>query len=257
MRPGNRCLPRTLKHHNSNFLYGLNPAFEALRANRRPIHRAYMADSKTRNPRLKKLRVLLDQKKIPIESAERGLLQQLCNQREHQSIVLETGPYPYVPLEKLLTQNNLILLDNIEDPQNVGAILRSAEAFGYSGILLPTKGVPPVLPSVVKASSGASEHLQICYTSTANRYLISAQKLGFHTIALDAKGDIDLNHLSVPLDSKILLVIGGENRSVGRYILASADQVVRIPQAGHINSLNASASAAIAMYRIANLQARL
>jgi len=257
MHPGNKSLPRILKHNTGNFLYGLNPAFEVLRANRRPIHRAYMADSKTRNPRLQKLRALLDRKKIPIESADRGLLQQLCNQREHQSIVLEAGPYPYVPLEKLLAQNNLILLDNIEDPQNVGAVLRSAEAFGYSGVLIPTRGVPPVLPSVVKASSGASEYLQICYTSTANRYLRAAQKLGFHTIALDTKGDVDLNHLSFPLDSKILLVIGGENRSVGKYILDSSDQVVRIPQAGHINSLNASASAAIAMYRIANLQARL
>ena len=255
MRPSSRSSPRIPKRDTDRFLYGLNPAFEALRANRRPIHRTYLADSKTRNPRLRKLRALLDRKKIPIESTDRGQLQQLCGQREHQGVVLEAGPYPYVPFEELLDQNHLLLLDNVEDPQNVGAILRSAEAFGYSGVLLPTKGVPPVLPSVVKASAGASEYLQICHDSTANRYLRSAQKLGFHTIALDAKGYVDLDHLSVPSASKILLAVGGEDRSVGRYILDSADQVVRIPQAGHINSLNAAAAAAIAMHTLANLQA--
>ncbi len=257
MPPHRKSSPR-FQNPKSNrfltqFLYGLNPAFEVLRADRRPLHRAYLADSKTRNPRLKKLQTLFERKDIPVDRIDRGRLQQLCRQREHQGVVIESGPYPYVPFEGLLSPDRLLLLDNVEDPQNAGAILRSAEAFGYSGVLLPTKGVPPILPSVVKASAGASEYLKICRDSTANRYLRMVQKHGFHVIALDSKGDCDLDELSIPQPSKILLVIGGEDRSVGKYILDSADHVVRIPQSGHINSLNASAAAAIAMYRIANL----
>jgi len=142
-------------------------------------------------------------------------------------------------------------LDNVEDPHNVGAILRSAEIFGFHAVLLPLKGVPEIYPSVVKVSAGASEYIHIAKECSANTYIRKARAHGYKVIALDEKGNFDINTLKHEDMDKMLLVIGGEDKSVGQFILNSADRVAYIAQKGKMNSLNASVAAGIAMFALA------
>lgn len=232
----------------AEFLYGINPAFEVVRAGRRVVSAAYLNEGARANPRLKRLSTLIQHGDIPMEWTSRDRLFRLCQHREHQGVVLRVGGYPYCPYKELFEARRLILLDNIEDPQNVGAILRSAEVFGFHSVFLAAKGVPPVYPSVVKASAGASEFLRISRQLGANNAFRRCQENGYIVIALDTKGDHDLGGMVELAHRKVLLVVGGEDRSVGQYILRRADYVVHLQQHGRVNSLNASVAAGIAMF---------
>jgi len=232
------------------YIYGINPAFEVIRAGRRKIYGAYLSATGTRSPRLRKLATYVEQAGIPVEWVDKKRLFDLARSKEHQGAVLRTSPYPYAPFLEQRGTDRLVLLDNVEDPHNVGAILRSAEVFGYGGVLLPVKGTPEIYPSVVKVSAGASEHLRITREMTANTYVKHLSADGYAVVALHAGGKEALDKLAVLLPAKRLLVVGGEAAAVGQYILNHADHVVGIPQRGRVNSLNASVAAGIAMYHL-------
>lgn len=185
-----------------------------------------------------------------MEWQEKGRLISMCESRDNQGVVVCCSPYPYVPSKEMGLAPRTLLMDNLEDPQNVGAILRSAEIFGFSEVFLPLKGTPGIYPSVVKASAGASEHLRIARDRNANQYLKLAKQLGYKIAALDGAGKVDLDELAGNAPEKLMLVIGGEDKGVGQFILNEADYVVRLPQIGYINSLNASVAAGVAMYAL-------
>ena len=172
----------------------------------------------------------------------------------HQGAALEVRPLAWGSLAEVCAGGAgrplVVLLDRVTDPHNVGAILRSAEVFGYRAVCLPARGTPGVYPSVVKISAGASEHLLIAHNRSANQYARAAAEAGYSIAALDAKGDVELADLARQPFERMLLVIGGEDKSVGQYILNMADCVVRIGQRGRISSLNASVSAAIALHAL-------
>ena len=233
---------------SKEFLYGLNPCFEALRAGRRRFYDAFINDTTKDSARLKKLVALLEKNNIPISYTDKGRLTQLCGSNEHQGAVLRSGLYPYAPWESLFGRQRLLLLDNVEDPHNVGAILRSAEIFGFEGVFLPMKGVPEVYPSVVKVSAGAAEFMQIARERDSNRYAREAKDRGYKVLSLDAHGNTMLDDLHGMPDEKVLLVVGGEDKGVGQFILNMSDHIVSIEQCGHVNSLNASVAAGIAMH---------
>jgi len=235
----------------NDLLYGINPAFEAVLAGRRELHRALLSTGAAGNPRLRRLADLLGARHVPCEWVEKGRLIDLCQSHEHQGVVLETGPYPYATEEEVFGQARLVLLDNIEDPHNVGAILRTAEVLGYGGVLLPKRGVPPVLASVVKASAGAAEHLRICRSAAAPVYVSRALERGFTVVALDGHGQALLADVVTARPERLLLVCGGEDQGVGQFILNQAQFVVRIPQRGRVGSLNASVAAGIALHALA------
>ncbi len=231
-------------------LYGINPAFEALRAGRRTIRAAYFGPGGEGGSRRRKLTELLAAAGVPVQPADKRRLFQLCGATEHQGVVLEVSPYPYAALEELQAASRLLLVDNVEDPQNVGAILRSAEVFGWRDVLLANRGVPEVYPSVVKASSGAAEHLRIARDHTATEYVRRLLPLGFTLAALDGRGTDALDDLAARPPEKLLLVIGGEHRAVGQHLLNQARYRVAIRQQGRITSLNASVAAGIALYAL-------
>lgn len=233
-------------------LYGINPVLEALLAGRRRFGRALLETSAASAPRMKRLVSAFARAGVPVETADRGRLFQACKTKEHQGVALEAGPYPYVPAEQLLGRPRLLLPDNIEDPQNLGAILRSAEVFGWTGVMLPDKGVPFVYPSVVKASAGAAEHLCISRDRAANACLRLLLEHKYTVIAIDEDGREDFDALAAGrLAGPVALVVGGEHRSVGQFILNSAHHVAAIRQRGRIGSLNASVAAGIAMHALA------
>lgn len=231
------------------YIYGVNSCFEAIRGGKRKIYRAFLNEKSKNNQRIKKLAGFLDTRSIPVEWVSRERLNQLSGSTENQGAVLRASLYKYAALQEIVDSKRVLLFDNVEDPHNVGAILRSAEIFGFDSILMPRSGVPEIYPSVVKVSAGASEHLRIARESASNFYVKNLQEnQGFTIVALDGGGKVSLEEVKRKNLEKILLVIGGEDKSVGQYILNRADFVVSIKQLGKINSLNASVAASIAMY---------
>ena len=230
------------------YLYGINPAFEAVRAGRRKIYCAYVADAMRTAGRTAKLLELLKKAEAKSEFVSKGRLFDLCRTTEHQGVVTEVESYPYASFAELLGQNRLLLLDNIEDPQNAGAILRSAEVFGWRHVLLSNRGTPEVYSSVVKASAGATEYLRVARDHSANYYVREAVRNDFTIVALDNAGKTDINELQIAPDSRVMLVIGGEHMGVGQLILNTAHYVVKIPTSGRVSSLNASVAAGIALF---------
>ncbi|MEX0320904.1 MAG: TrmH family RNA methyltransferase [Puniceicoccaceae bacterium] len=240
------------KSSSVEFLYGLNPAFECLRANRRTIHEAFVNEKTATSPRLKTLARLLEERGIRLNLTDKGRLHQLSGSSEHQNVVLRTSRYPYVSHEECLTAERVLLLDNVEDPHNVGAILRSAEVFGFHHILLPTKGVPEIYPSVSKVSAGAVEFLNIARDCNAVKYTQKALDSGYTVAALDAKGTVMLDDFAKEANARLplMVVIGGEDKGVGQFILNHATVKLAIPQSGRINSLNASVASSITLYSL-------
>lgn len=238
------------KASSVEFLYGLNPVFECLRAERRTIHEAFVNERTATSSRLKTLARLLEKKGVPMTLTDKGRLHQLCGSGEHQNVVLKVSRYPYVSSEECLQQDRVLLLDNVEDPHNVGAILRSAEVFGFHHILLPTKGVPEVYPSVSKVSAGAVEFLNIARDCSSVTYCQKAVEAGYTVASLEAKGKVLLDDFAANVPERLLLVIGGEDRGVGQFILNNSSAVLAIPQSGKINSLNASVAASLTLYAL-------
>lgn len=238
------------KSASIEFLYGLNPAFECIRAGRRDIQEAFVNEKTATSSRFRTLARLLEERGIKRTLTDKGRLHQLCGSSEHQNVVLKVSKYPYVSNEVCLTQDRVLLLDNVEDPHNVGAILRSAEVFGFHHILLPTKGVPEVYPSVSKVSAGAVEFLNIARDCNSATYCQKAIEAGYTVAALEAKGNIELDVFAKDVPTPLLLVIGGEDRGVGQFILNNASAVLAIPQSGKINSLNASVAASLTLYAL-------
>ena len=234
----------------TEYIYGINPVFEVLRGKRRTIHQVYLSTSSSGNPRLKKLCNQLERNEIPVEWVDKGRVIDLSGTRENQGVVAKATVYPYCSFEALLESNRLLLLDNVEDPHNVGAILRSAEIFGFHHVLLPSKGVPEIYPSVLKVSAGATEFLNIARESSSNTYVRKAAESGFKILALDRGGESTMEQVAPGEEDKILLVVGGEDKAVGQFILNMADHVIGIHQRGKVNSLNASVAAGIAMYAL-------
>lgn len=240
---------------SNEIIYGINPAFEAVRAARRTIARAWVNKDANNNPRLKKLIQFLGTRSIPTEHVDKAKLFDLAQTREHQGAVLEVSPFPHTPFADMLGAPRLILLDSIEDPHNIGAIMRTAEAMGWKNVLLPRRGSPLILPSVCKASAGAVEHLQVAVNCSANQYVKIAMEEGYQVAALDGSGKTDLETLKQNLPEKLLLVVGGENAGVSQFILNTCNHVTSIKQFGKINSLNASVAAALAIYLLTPQQA--
>ena len=238
------------KSASTEFLYGLNPAFECLRARRRRVLEAHLNEQRATSSRLKTLRRLLDESGIPVQLTDKGRLHQLCGSTEHQNVVLKTSRYPYVSHATCLEAGRVLLLDNVEDPHNVGAILRSSEVFGFHHILLPTRGVPEVYPSVSKVSAGAVEFLNIARDCNAVTYVQKALDAGYTVAALDARGDVPLDTFAREIPPRLLVVIGGEDKGVGQFILNHASLTLAIPQKGRINSLNASVAASLTLYAL-------
>jgi 23S rRNA (guanosine2251-2'-O)-methyltransferase len=242
--------PTSHSEKNDGRLYGLHPVTEALRAKRRTVEEV-LVDEKAPADRFREIRRLAEQQNAKVYPCSKHDLFESCGSRQHQGVVLVGSPFPYSPLtDDIFEQPRLLLLDNLEDPRNTGAILRSADLFGFSTILLPKKGGAGVYPSVVKTSAGASEHLTVVREANSTTYFKRAASAGYRTVALDAGGDIPLSDVPVKDSRPLFLILGGEDKRIGQYLLNSADIVARIPQQGHINSLNASVAAGIALFHV-------
>ena len=226
-----------------NLVYGRNAVLEAARAGR--VARVLMAERLEPDPRLAELRQL-----APVEDVAPERVAALA-QGAHQGVVAELRPRRYVGLRELIAAEPTLLLalDGIEDPQNLGAILRSAEAAGADAVILPERRTAPLSGAAVKASSGASEHLTICRVPGLPSTISELKRAGVWCVALDARGE----QLAWEFDlrQRACLVVGGEGQGVHRLVRERCDARLRLPMAGRVESLNASAAAAALLYEVA------
>lgn len=167
----------------------------------------------------------------------------------HQGIVIDVLEYEYVDYKSMFDDNLVVLLDHLEDPHNFGAIIRTCEAAGIKSILIPKDRSVSVTGTVMKTSAGALEHVHIAMVNNLVRVIEEFKHHGFFVYAADMDGK---NYKQVSFADKVLLVIGSEGNGVSRLVKENCDEILSIPQFGHVNSLNASVAAAILIYGIVN-----
>jgi len=172
-------------------------------------------------------------------------LERICGSPDHQGIVAEVDPYPYADPNQLLADERALVLalDQVQDPQNLGAICRTAEAAGAAGVVICERRAAQVTPAVCKASAGAVEHLALARVGNLADWLIAAREQGAWSYGADAQAETSFRTLD--LSGRVILVLGGEGSGLRPRVAASCDGLVSIPTAGAVGSLNVSVAAAI------------
>jgi 23S rRNA (guanosine2251-2'-O)-methyltransferase len=222
-------------------LYGRNPIREALRAGRRPVHRVWATRGAASEPWLRDVDVL---------AADAREITQRAGTEAHQGLCAEVGPYPYADAEELLARPDplIVALDELQDPQNLGAICRTAECVGADGVVIPERRSAELTPAVCKASAGAVEHLAIAQVRNMADFLGAAKEAGCWCYGAAAEGSA--SYLEPDYRGGCVLVIGAEGRGLRPRVAASCDLLVSLPLRGRVRSLNASAAASALLYGI-------
>jgi 23S rRNA (guanosine2251-2'-O)-methyltransferase len=228
-------------------IHGRNAVLEAARAGR--VVKVYQASGLGHDPRLDELARLARVEVVPPERLD------AIAPGVHQGVAAELQPRREWPLKELLAANPslLVALDSIMDPQNLGAILRSAEVAGAEGAIIPEHRSAPLSPAAVKASSGASELLRISMVSGMPSAVAEVKRSGIWCVALDPRGEMQAWEFD--FTQRVCLVVGSEGEGVHRLVKERCDARVRLPVKGHIASLNASAAAAALLYEVTRQRA--
>jgi 23S rRNA (guanosine2251-2'-O)-methyltransferase len=221
-------------------VYGRNPVREALRG-RRAVRRIWATAGALREP-------WLAAAGVPVAPAGAEELARRCGSPAHQGVCAEVEPFRYVDAAELLARPRplLVALDQVQDPQNLGAICRSAECAGADGVVLPERRSAEVTPAVCKASAGAVEHLAIARVRNLADFLAAARRSGLWCYGADARAPVA--HDAVDYAGGAVIVLGSEGRGLRPRVAAGCDQLVSIPLRGRIASLSVSAAAAVLLY---------
>lgn len=232
----------------SRVLAGHRPVLEALRG-RTQVRRIFV-DSDDRFP---DIREEAERRKVRLSKKDRADLDKMSDGARHQGVVALADPYPFLELDELVEAAPypalFVALDEITDPQNLGAIVRSAVTLGLDGVIIPKHRAAGITPAVVRASAGATEHASIARVTNLQRSLLAMQKDGAEVIGLDANADMNIRDLPKSEGTRVL-VVGSEGKGLRRMVRQRCDIVVQIPQTGPMDSLNASVAAAIAIYEV-------
>ncbi len=235
-------------------VHGVNPVRELLRAGGDAAE-LWVAEGAERG-RLGEILRLAREAGARLREAPRAKLDRLAGTDRHQGVVAVVADYRYREMEELLEAARgrgepalLVLLDGIEDPQNLGAIIRSAHALGAHGVVIPKDRAVGITSTAAKASAGAVEHCPVARVTNLAQALESLKESGVWTVGLAADGNAEL--ASIDLTAPIAIVVGSEGQGLRRLVRERCDHVVHIPMSGEIGSLNASTSAAICLYEAA------
>lgn len=230
-----------------NLIFGRNPVKEALRANR--VIKIFIVP----NFSDKEINLLLQEKKPYIKVVSSNELDNMSH-GVHQGIVAEVKPYEYLDLEEIIRRSRkvevpiVVILDGINDTHNLGAILRSCDVFNVTGVLIPKHNQVPLNATVAKSSAGAINFVPVAQVSSLNQTIQKLKDNGFWVVSTDGSAKLDYNQITY--DFPVALVIGSEGKGVSSLIIKNSDYVVKIPQYGHVNSLNASVAAGILLAKI-------
>ena len=236
-------------------LFGLHVVREALSARHRKLGCLFVATDQ-KSAEVERLAALAREAGVPVEFVSRGEIATRAGAAARtQGVVLEAGPIPERTLAALRAgergQRRLVALDGVEDPQNLGAIARVAEAAGVHGLVLTRHRSPPLSAAVARASAGAIEHLPVARVTNLARALEELQGDGFWTVGADAGGGDDL--FAAPdrtFQGDLVVVLGAEGKGLRPAVQARLDHRLRIPMEGRIASLNVSAAAAVLLFEI-------
>jgi len=235
------------------FIYSRNAVYETLRAKRREVFKLQIAEGAQEKGRLADILKMAKERRIPVEKVQRARLDKF--HQNHQGVVADVSGYSYSDVVEILDRASekneppfILLLDSLNDPQNFGTLLRTAEAVGVHGIIIPLAHTVEVTPAVVNASSGATEHLLIARSNLAQ--VIDALKeaevwvVGLDQAGADASREAGSRHLK----GALALVVGSEGEGIRQLIRSKCDIVLKLPMRGQIESLNAAVAGSVALY---------
>ena len=210
--------------------------------------------------RVREIMRLAAARSLPIAESSRTDLDRMTDHAVHQGVALTIPPYEYAQVDELLEiaanafePPLLVALDGITDPRNLGAILRSADAFGAHGVILPERRSASMTASVWKVAAGAAGRVRVAQVTNLNRTLTALKAQGVFVLGLDAGGDVTTRQLELGTEP-VALVIGAEGKGLSRLAREISDQVVSVPMSGRAESLNASVAAAIALYELSGVR---
>ncbi len=222
-------------------IYGRNPVLEALRG-RRQVHRMWLSSE----GRAEEIRLNSGRQSVPVEILERERLTQLAGAEEHQGFTAEVDAFPYMDEETILSAGDLVIvLDRVQDPHNLGAVLRTAEAAGAS-VVLPRHRSAEVTPAAVKASAGASEHVPVARVRNLTDFVLAAKEAGYWIYGAEAEAEAD--YTAQDYTGKVVFCMGSEGEGLGKRLREACDVLVAIPLTGQVASLNVSVSTAVLVF---------
>ena len=239
---------------NAEIIYGYHPVREAIRANRRKIHTIYIGRENSGN-RSEEISAIAESNGIPVERAAADTLRSMSRADHLQDVCARVSAYPVVATEDLMARIPTIeappfflVIDSVLDPQNLGALIRSALAVGVLGVITPKDRSAPPTAAVSKASAGALEHIQLARVTNLSRTLDALKQRGLWIFGLEGTADQEIYRTD--LTGPLALVIGGEEKGIRPLVKQHCDLLVSIPQYGPLDSLNASVAGAVALYEI-------
>ncbi|MGN4272819.1 23S rRNA (guanosine(2251)-2'-O)-methyltransferase RlmB [Bacillus cereus group sp. BCN115] len=236
----------------SEYIIGRNPVIEALRSGR-DINKIWIAEGAAKG-QVQIVLALAKENKIILQYAPKKKLDQLV-EGNHQGVIAQVAAYQYAELEdlfKVAEKRNedpfFLILDEIEDPHNLGSIMRTADATGAHGIIIPKRRAVGLTASVAKASTGAIEYIPVARVTNLSRTIDELKERGLWIAGTDAKGKTDYRNLDGTMP--IGLVIGSEGKGMSRIIGEKCDFLITLPMVGKVTSLNASVAASLLMYEV-------
>ncbi|MCM3762402.1 23S rRNA (guanosine(2251)-2'-O)-methyltransferase RlmB [Alkalihalobacillus oceani] len=235
------------------FIIGKNPVIEALKSGH-AINKIWLAEGSQKGQMTKVLQ-LAKERGVLVQHAPKQKLAQLVDSDNHQGVVASVAAYEYAEIDDLFAAAEqkgeepfFLLLDEVEDPHNLGSILRTADAAGAHGVIIPKRRAVGLTQVVAKASTGAIEYVPVVRVTNLARTMEDLKKRGLWFAGTDAKGTEDYRQAA--FDMPIGLVIGSEGKGISRLIKEKCDFLIRIPMVGHVTSLNASVAASLLMYEV-------
>lgn len=251
---------RTTKSTEAEWVAGRNSVVEALRAGI-PINGVYVAEGAERDGRLREAFRLAAEQGVSLLEVTRGELDRMTSGAVHQGLAARIPAYEYAHADDLLDaaaaageKPLVVALDSVTDPRNLGAVVRSAAAFGAHGVVIPERRAAGMTASAWKTSAGAAARIPVAQTVNLVRQLKAYQDEGCMVIGLAADGDLSLPELGAPdglATGPLVVVVGAEGDGLGRLVAETCDQLVSIPMVNQVESLNAGVAASVALYAIA------
>ncbi len=226
-------------------LIGIHPVAEALRA-KRPLDRILVARG-AGGQRLQEIIDLAREAGTPVRFEDRGALDRSAGAKSHQGVIAFGAEKKYADLDSLrATAELLVVLDGVEDPHNLGAIIRTAHAAGATAVVIPERRAAGLTETVAKAAAGALEYLPVVQTGNINQTLRGLKNDGYFVYGLDEKGDLAYDAIDWP--PRAVIVMGGEGKGLHDLVKRNCDALIRIPMAGKIASLNVSVATGIVLF---------
>ena len=227
---------------------------ESLRAGRE-IERLIMVDDLELGAQLREIIILAEEAGIQVDAVSRRDLEGQSHTKKSQGVIAIVPDPRYHDPEDFITAANrkrevplIVMLDGLQDPHNLGAIARTADAAGAHGLIIPERRAVGITPGAVRASAGALEHVRVARVVNLNRTIENLKQAGVLAVGLDADGDIEYNQAD--FTGPVVIVVGSEGRGLSRLVRGNCDQIASIPMAGKLSSLNASVSAGIVLYEV-------